>query len=71
VCDICDEESMLVTLFGLNADAGSSTAGRNVGMIDSHIDRAAVRRDESRLLCGILIDIVDISMGWVILLEQR
>lgn len=60
-----DNQPMIVLGFARNTNAITTSPGSDVRVIDTHRDHTIIYTEKTLGLSSILINVVDISAGWV------
>jgi hypothetical protein len=68
VCQIENNEAVIVGLCGGDADAVAAPASCDVGGVDADVDCVVLGFVEAGAHGGVVVDVVDVAIGWVVVL---
>ena len=66
VSQVDDDKAMIVALLAFKSDTVPASTRRDICVINADVHDAVVGIDETVVLCRRLIDVVDISLGWIV-----
>lgn len=68
VLDISDNQTSVISLWAMNANAVAPTSTSNIIVINTHINKTVLIGNQAHRRCCIFVNIGDIALAWVGLL---
>ena len=70
VGNINDNEPVIVRLLRRKTHRVTATSGSDIGGVNLHCHHSIVRAEQAIALSGILVNVVDVAVCWIVLLQS-